>query len=83
MWHVSASISGEPVMKPIAKWRNMERKVVERAMRVALQGVGRLAPAHERWDETEFTLQLRRLVSDEELAFVGPAKDVRRKRPDA
>lgn len=81
MWHASASIKGSPVLKPVREWRNMERKVAERAIRVALQGVGRLNPAHEVWAEEEFSIHLRRLVNDEELAFVGPAKDVRRTRP--
>ncbi len=79
MWHASASIKGSPVLKPVREWRNMERRVAERAIRLALQGVGRLNPAHETWVEEEFSIHLRRLVNDEELAFVGPAKDVRRK----
>lgn len=80
MWHVSASFAGDPVLKPVRLWRNMERKVATAAMLLAVRGVGRTNPAHERWEEQEHSLHLRRLVNDEELAFVGPAKDVRQRR---
>lgn len=71
MWHASAAI--QP-MKPVARWRRMERQAAERALREVLSGVG--LPDVEWREEQERSIHVRRRVTSEEHAFVGPAKDV-------
>lgn len=72
MWHASAAI--QP-MKPVSRWRHMERQAAAAAIAEVLSGVGL---ADTEWHEqTGASIHVRRRVSREEHEFVGPAKDVR------
>lgn len=60
--------------KPTAQWSKEDLRQAERAIDRVLRGVGREIAVRE---IARITLQVRRLVTAEEQAVVGPAIDAR------
>jgi hypothetical protein len=58
----------------VVDWSPPERLRAAQLIASALQGVGRNKERHER---TVYSVQVRRLASEEEMRIIGPAIDVR------
>lgn len=80
MWHASVAIWSDGLragsMKPTGQWSRDDWRLAEKVLAKVLNGVG---STHEVREVLRYTLQIRRLVNDEELAIVGRAVDVRPK----
>jgi hypothetical protein len=79
VWHASAAVHelGWPPLnlKPVSHWTQREMRIAREALAKATFAVGR--DDGQIYEETERSIQTRRLVSPDEQLVVGPSRDDR------
>lgn len=79
VWHASVAKHDPSGLVEVEAWRPKDWMRARELLAEVLDGVGRPGEPFEVEEKTAFSLQWRRLSSDEERSVIGPAKDVRRK----
>lgn len=75
MWHASAAIHSDAGLVPVSRWTRAGRRLADKAISAALEGVGRRS--NELREVIEYSVHVRRLATVEEMRVIGPAIDTR------
>jgi hypothetical protein len=76
VWHVSVALHDYQGLVPTEMWSEAEWLRAALHAGKALRGVGRW---NDWMEQLEYSLHVRRMVSESEMKVIGPATDVRSK----